>query len=50
MALVDRRVRRAGEVVRLEHRGDADDRVPVDQEAAEHGLLGVDILWREAAR
>ena len=36
------------EVLGLEEVGDLDDRVPVDEDRAEHGLLGFDGLRRQA--
>ncbi len=43
---VDRRVRLAVEVRRSKELGHLDDRVTVDQDGAEHGLLGLETLRR----
>src|SRR6266513_226198 len=44
---VDRCVRLAVEVRRSKKLGHLDDRVPVDQDGAEHGLLGLETLRRQ---
>ena len=45
---VDPAVRLAVEVGRPQELGDLDDRVAVDEDRAEHGLLGLEALRRQA--
>ena len=45
---VDRAVGLPVEVLRAQELGDLDDRVPVDQDRAEHGLLGLEALRRQS--
>ena len=38
----------AVEILGVEEVRDLDDRVAVDEDGAEHGLLGVQVLWRQS--
>ena len=44
----DSRVSLAVEVLGVQEIGDLDDRVSIDEDRAEDGLLGIQVLWRQS--